>query len=68
MEKWAEWWGLGVFWNPSGGFSRWSTVKKQLSSKEHLDWLKIDFDAAQIITIPDYTKKINANVSARTQC
>ena len=29
--------GLGVFWDPSGGFSRRSSLRKLLGSKEHLD-------------------------------
>ena len=29
--------GLGVFWDPSGGFSRRSSLRKFLGSKEHLD-------------------------------
>ena len=32
--------GLGVFWGPSRGFKGQSTPRKNLVSKEHLDWLK----------------------------
>ena len=49
--------GLGVFWDPSRGFRGWSTLGKCLSSKELLDWLKIDFNATKIITVHDYNKK-----------
>ena len=35
---------------PQQGFREWSTLKNFLDSKEHLDWLKIDFNAAKIIT------------------
>ena len=43
---------LGVFFG--GG----SSVRKCLGSKEHLDWRKIDFNAVEIITVQDYSKKI----------
>ena len=29
-----------------------------MGSKEHLDWLKIDFNTAKIITVQDYNKKL----------
>ena len=29
-------------------------LRKFLESKEHLDWLKVDLNAAKIITIQDY--------------
>ena len=40
--------GQGVVWDPSG------TLRKFLGFKEHLNWLKIDLNAAEIITIQDY--------------
>ena len=43
--------GLGVLWDPSRGFSGWSTLRKFLDSKEHLDCLKIDFNMAEVITV-----------------
>ena len=52
-----ELWGLGVFWGPSGDFRGWSTLRKFLDSKEHLDWLKIDLNASERITAPDYKHK-----------
>ena len=48
---------MGVFWEPIGAFSGWSTLKKSLGSKEHLDWLKIDLNATEIITVQDYKHK-----------
>ena len=30
---------------------------KFLGFKEHLDWLKIDFDAAKIITVQNYNNR-----------
>ena len=38
---------------PSRGFKGWSSLRKFLGSKEHLDWLKIDLNAAKIITVQD---------------
>ena len=36
--------------------------KNFLSSKEHLDWLKIDLNAAEIFTVQDHKyKKTNVN-------
>ena len=37
-----------------------SKLRKFLGFKEHLDWLKIDFNAAKIITVQNYNnnKKI----------
>ena len=43
-------------------FSGQNTLRKFLSSEEHLDWLKIDFSVAEIIAIQDYKyKKTNVN-------
>ena len=55
MEKWAyqastELGALGVFWHPS-------TLRKFLGSKEYLDWLDIDLNVAEIITVQDYKHK-----------
>ena len=55
--------GLVVFWEPRGGFRGWSTLRKVLGSKEHLDWFKIDFNATEIITVQDYNKKVIVNGS-----
>ena len=40
----------------SGGCSETpeGPLRKYLDSKEHLNWLKIDLNAAEIITIQDY--------------
>ena len=46
--------GSGVFWDPSWGFRGQSTLINFLGSKEHLDWLKTDLNAAKIITVQDY--------------
>ena len=55
---------LAVFWDTIRGFRGWSTLIKILSSKEHLDWLKIDFNAAEIFTVQDHKyKKTNVNWS-----
>ena len=43
-------------------FSGQNTLRKFLSSEEYLDWLKIDFNVAEIIAIQDYKyKKTNVN-------
>ena len=41
------------------GFRRWSPLRKFLGSKEHLDWLKIDLNVAETITVQDYKHKEN---------
>ena len=43
----------------SGGFRGDAPIRKFLGSKEHLDWLKIDLNVAEITTVQDYkcTKK-----------
>ena len=55
-------WSWGV-WRcsetPAGVLVGWSTLRKFLGSKGYLDWLKIDFNAAEIITVQDYKKKKN---------
>ena len=38
----------------SMGFRGQSPLRKLLGSKEYLDWLKIDLNAAKIITVKDY--------------
>ena len=50
--------GLGLFLDQQG-FQREEHSKKFLGSEKHLDWVKIDFNAAEVITVQDYnnTKK-----------
>ena len=46
--------------SPSAGVLRGGALReKNLGSKEHLDWLKIDLNGTKIITVQDYkcTKK-----------
>ena len=43
---------LGSALSPSAGVL--GTLRKFLGSKEHLDWLKIDLNAAEMITVQDY--------------
>ena len=38
----------------SRGFRGWSSQRKFLGSKEHLDWLKTDLNAVKIRTVHDY--------------
>ena len=38
----------------SRGFRGQNPLRKLLGSKEHLDWLKIDLNAAKVITVQDY--------------
>ena len=38
----------------SRGFWGLSPLREFRGSKDHLDWLKIDLNAAKIITVPDY--------------
>ena len=42
-----------------GGFSMQSPLRKFLVIKEHLDWLKIDLNAAKIITVQYYKHSKN---------
>ena len=55
-------WSWGV-WKcseiPAGVLWAWSTLRKFLGSKEHLDWFKIDFNAGEIITVQDFKHKKN---------
>ena len=37
----------------SRGFNGWSSLRKFLGSKEHLDWLKIDSNVVEIRTVKD---------------
>ena len=50
---------LGVLWESSRGFRGLSTLREFLGSKENPHWLKIDLNAAEIITVQNYkyTKK-----------
>ena len=43
----------------SGGFRGQSSLRKFEGSKEHLDWLNIDSNAAEIITVQDYKRTNN---------
>ena len=43
----------------SGCFRGRSPLRKYLGSKQHLDWLKIDLNAAEIITVQDYKRTKN---------
>ena len=43
----------------SRGFRGQSCLRKFLGSKEHLDWLKIDLNLAEIRTAQDYIHTIN---------
>ena len=47
----------GVLWDPNRNFRGWSTVRKFLGSKEHIDRLKEDLNATEIITVQDYKHK-----------
>ena len=38
----------------SRGFRGWSSIRKSLGSKEHLDWLKIDLNTAKIRAVQGY--------------
>ena len=60
----------GVFCDLTRGFSGQSTLRKFLGSKEHIDWLKIDLNAAELITVQNYKykKENNVNGSKYTQC
>ena len=40
-----------------GGDREWSTLRKFLDSKEHLDWLEIDLNVAEIIPAQYYKHK-----------
>ena len=43
-------------------------LRQLLGSKENLDWLKTDLNAAEIRTVQDYIRtKININVQAKSQ-
>ena len=42
---------LTMFWAPLQSFRGWSPLRKILGSKEHLDWLKTDLNATEIITV-----------------
>ena len=59
---------LGVFWDPTREFRGRITLRKFLGSKEHLDWLKIDYNAAEITTVQDYNKEIDLKGSTHIQC
>ena len=55
--------------DPSKSFQGQSTLRNFLGSKEHLDWLKIDFNAVEIISVQDCNKKkVIVNGSTHIQC
>ena len=41
------------------GVLGWNTLRNFLGSEDHLDWPKIDFNAAKIITVQDYNNNSN---------
>ena len=47
--------GSGGVLTPLQGFRGRSTLRKFLGSKEYVDWLKIELNTAEIITVQDYT-------------
>ena len=49
--------GTEGFLRPQWGVQGAERPKKFLGSKEHLDWFKIDFNAAEINTVRDNNKK-----------
>ena len=49
--------GLGGVLRLQRGFRGRSLLTKFLGSKEHLDWLKIDLNVAEIINVQDYKHK-----------
>ena len=49
--------GSRAFWDTSGDFREQNTLRKYLGSEEHLDWLKIDLNVAEIYTVQDYKHK-----------
>ena len=46
-----------VLWDSQQDFKGQNSLKRLLGSKEQLDWLKIDLNAAKIITAHDYKHK-----------
>ena len=38
----------------SEGYRGWSPLRKFFGSKEHLEWYRIDLNAAKIFTVQDY--------------
>ena len=60
--------GLGGIWSPQREFRGLCLLRKLLGSKEHLYWLKICLNAAEIINVQDYKRtKINVNGSTHLQ-
>ena len=59
----------GCYEPQSNGFRGQSPLRKFWGPKEHLDWLKIDLNAAEIITVQNYKpQNINVNESTHIQC
>ena len=54
--NWAEG-SEGCSGTPAGDFRGQSTLRNLLGSKEHLDWLKIDLNVPEIITVQKSTQK-----------
>ena len=57
----------GTLCPSAGGLGSGDPLRKFLSSKEHLDWLKIDLDAAKILLFKTICgQNINVNGSTHT--
>ena len=51
---------MGGILNPSGEIlGNRALLRKVLSCKEHLDWLKIDLNATKVIAVQDYKHRQN---------
>ena len=51
--------GSGGVLRPQQGFRRQSPLGKFLASKWHLDWLKVDLNAAEITSVQHYNHTKN---------
>ena len=49
----------GALSSPAGVLGSGALLRKLLGSKQHLDWLKTDLNAAKIITVQDYKRTKN---------
>ena len=67
QQSWERW---GCYGTLVGGFRGQTTLRKSLGHKEHLDWLKIDFNVAKNITAQGYNKKkiVKVNGTTHIQC
>ena len=52
----------------SGSFTRKRPLRKSLGSKERLDWLKIDLNTAEIITVQEEKRTKNVNGTTNIRC